>query len=106
MILLLLHVLYFFLYFHFSASRAVWCLVHNPAVRLDFHLQQLLPAIFTCVVAYNLCPQESSSLGNESWTLRVLAGEVISCICLKYSYTFPDLQVTDIEFNMICLLNV
>jgi hypothetical protein len=40
-----------------SAIRA---LLSNPAVGLEFHLQQLMPAVFTCVVAAKLCgsPEE------------------------------------------------
>ena len=94
------------MYFH----RALWCLVLNSSVCLDFHLQQLLPAVFTCIVANNLCPTTGSNrdsqliLAEDSdpWSLRSLAAEVIGCCCLKYSTTFPDLQVIDIKYT--CLL--
>jgi hypothetical protein len=43
----------------FACSRrvhsAIRALLSNPAVVLEFHLQQLMPAVFTCVVAAKLC---------------------------------------------------
>ena len=39
----------------FSIMRAIRSLHLNPYINLEIHLQQLLPAIFTCVVAAKLC---------------------------------------------------
>ena len=97
--------IFIFIYFH----RALWCLVLNSSVCLDFHLQQLLPAIFTCIVANSLCPTAGSNrdsqftLAEDSdpWSLRSLAAEVIGCCCLKYSTTFPDLQVIDMKYILV-----
>lgn len=34
--------------------RAIRAMLGNPGVDLEFHLQQLMPALFTCVVAAKL----------------------------------------------------
>jgi len=66
----------------------VQALISNPNLRMEFHLQQLLPAIFTCIVASKL----SNSPQEDHWSLRVQAAAVIARICQKYSALFPDLQ--------------
>ena len=102
--------------------RAVWCLVLNPSISLEFHLQQLLPAIFTCAVANQLSPppppttSSSASAAGEGvryrpreedescdhWAVRRLATEVIACCCHKYSAVFPDLQVISLASSLTC----
>lgn len=39
--------------------RAIKALLRNRSVDLEFHLQQLLPAVFTCVVAAKLSSSSS-----------------------------------------------
>jgi transcription initiation factor TFIID subunit 6 len=72
--------------------RALICtvsaLISNKSLRIEFHLQQLLPAIFTCIVATRL----SSSSAGDHWSLRSAAAQVIVQICRKYSELFPDFQ--------------
>jgi len=63
-------------------------LLENPLVNLEFHLQQLLPAIFTCNVAAKL----SGSPHEDHWSLRRLAADVIAKINHKFGDQFPELQ--------------
>jgi len=69
-------------------SKCLRCLIENRFLCLDFHLQQLLPAIFTCIVANKL----SSSPFEDHWALRELSAATIARICVKYCQQFPDLQ--------------
>lgn len=71
------------------STRTVWCLVLNPSINVENHLQQLLPAIFTCIVAHQLDSNEEA----DHFSLRQLGTEIISCSCVKYATSFPDLQV-------------
>jgi transcription initiation factor TFIID subunit 6 len=68
--------------------NAIWSLTLNPRLRMEFHLQQLLPAIFTCIVANKL----SSSPSDDHWQLRSFAAELVASMCKKYGELFPDLQ--------------
>mmetsp|Transcript_2881 Transcript_2881/g.3014 ORF Transcript_2881/g.3014 Transcript_2881/m.3014 type:complete len:454 (+) Transcript_2881:205-1566(+) len=63
-------------------------LLSNKTIHMEFHLQQLLPAIFTCIVAGKL----STSPGEDHWILRSTAAQVVASACRKYSVLFPDLQ--------------
>ena len=65
----------------------MYALIENKTLRIEFHLQQLLPAIFTCIVASKL-----STVSEDHWRLRSSASQVISLICRKYSELFPDFQ--------------
>lgn len=59
----------------------------NPAIALEAHLQQLLPAVFTCVVSAKLC----LSPDEDHWSLREAAADLIASLTDKYSGKFPDL---------------
>jgi transcription initiation factor TFIID subunit 6 len=61
-------------------------LLTNKSLRMEFHLQQLLPAVFTCIVAARL----SSTLAEDHWSLRSAAAQVRS---LWYSGGFRLGQV-------------
>lgn len=71
-----------------TLMSAVQALLTNPGIRIEFHLQQLLPAIFTATVAEKL----SSSPYEDHWSLRAQSASIIAGICIKYSSWFPDLQ--------------
>jgi transcription initiation factor TFIID subunit 6 len=68
-----------------SAAAA---LIANNSLHMEFHVQQLLPAIFTCIVAARL----SSSPSENHWAVRSLAADVIAQSCRKYSEVCPDLH--------------
>ena len=68
-----------------AGMEAVWS---NPHLHVEFHLQQMLPAVFTCIVASKL----SSSAAEDHWSLRAHAAYVIAKVCAKFSSLFPDLQ--------------
>lgn len=75
------------------ATDALW---NNPNVHVQYHLQQMLPAVFTCVVASKLC-QPSTATGSsgskdDHWTLRKYAAKIIANMCINYADVFPDLQ--------------
>ena len=88
-----------FIYHHVKANTralpllrtlisAVQALLSNPGIRIEFHLQQLLPAIFTAIVSAKL----SSSPYEDHWSLREQAAAVVAAACVKYSSVIPDLQ--------------
>ena len=88
-----------FIYHHVKANTralpllrtlisAVQALLSNPGIRIEFHLQQLLPAIFTAIVSAKL----SSSPYEDHWSLREQAAAVVAAACVKYSSLIPDLQ--------------
>ena len=68
-----------------AGIEALWS---NPHLHVEFHLQQMLPAVFTCIVASKL----SASPAEDHWTLRAHAAHVIAKVCAKFSSLFPDLQ--------------
>lgn len=68
--------------------KSLRSILYNRYLRAEFHIQQILPAIFTCIVAARL----SSTYNEDHWQLRSIAAELISFICVKYSEQFPDLQ--------------
>ena len=68
-----------------SAVEAIWS---NPFLHVEFHLQQMLPAVFTCIVASRL----GQSPTEDHWSLRSHAAIVIAKVCSKFSSLFPDLQ--------------
>lgn len=67
--------------------RAIRALNENPSVSLEAHLQQLLPAIFTCVVSAKL----SVVTEEDHWSLRDAAADLIAMVAHKYAAKFPDL---------------
>ncbi len=68
-----------------SATDALWT---NPHLSVEFHLQQMLPAAFTCVIAAKLC----SSSYEDHWALRDQAAKSIAHVLRKFRSLFPDLQ--------------
>ena len=68
-----------------SAVEAIWS---NPFLHVEFHLQQMLPAVFTCIVASRL----GNSPTEDHWSLRSQAAMAIAKVCSKFSNLFPDLQ--------------
>lgn len=70
-----------------NIMRATRALVGNKFIHLDTHLQQLMPALFTCVVGGRL----SSEPNEDHWSLREMAAMIISSVCRKFSDAFPDL---------------
>ncbi len=68
-----------------AGVEAVWA---NPQLHVEFHLQQMLPAVFTCIVASKL----GSSASEDHWSLRSHAAMVIAKVCTKFGGLFPDLQ--------------
>ena len=67
---------------------AAGALIANKELHLQFHVQQLLPAIFTCIVAARL----STSPADNHWPLRSMAAEVVAHACRKYSELCPELH--------------
>lgn len=64
----------------YVAFRCIHALLENSSVNLQNHLQQLLPAIFTCIVA----PKLSENPFDDHWSLRRFAASVITLISKKY----------------------
>jgi transcription initiation factor TFIID subunit 6 len=68
-----------------SATDALW---ENPYLSVEFHLQQMLPAAFTCVLASKLC----NSPFEDHWALRTQAAKSIARVLCKFRSLFPDLH--------------
>jgi hypothetical protein len=69
--------------------RTVGAFARNPNVQLQYHLHQLMPAIFTCVVGAKL----SSSPLEEHWTVRRAAARVVATVVKRLESEVPDLRV-------------
>ena len=67
---------------------------------MQFHLQQLLPAIFTCVVAGRLTMTPSE----DHCPLRANAAAVLALACRKFKDIFPDMQVRYMYTVVILLI--
>ena len=71
-----------------ALMRSLRALVLNAHLQVQFHIQQLLPAVFTCIVA----SKRSPGALDDHWALRLYSAELVSVICLKYCHVFPDLH--------------
>ena len=67
---------------------AATALISNDALHIEFHIQQMLPAIFTCIVAARLC----TSTSDNHWIVRNMAADLVAQSCRKYSDICPDLH--------------
>jgi transcription initiation factor TFIID subunit 6 len=68
-----------------GAVAALWS---NPALAVEFHLQQMLPAAFTCIIGAKL----GASVYEDHWTLRAQSAGTIARVLRKFRALFPDLQ--------------
>lgn len=71
-----------------NVVRVVAALVQNPHVRLEFHIQQLLPPLLSTIVGAKV---GASSAEEQQWGLRRFSAGVVSIICSKYTVFIPDL---------------
>ena len=69
--------------------KAVGAFVRNPHVQLQYHLHQIMPAVFTCVVGASLSP----SVFDDHWALRREAAQVVASIVKRYESDVTDLHV-------------
>jgi transcription initiation factor TFIID subunit 6 len=67
---------------------AATALISNEALHVEFHIQQMLPAIFTCIVAARICTSPS----DNHWVVRDMAAELVAQCCRKYCDLCPDLH--------------
>eukprot|EP01040_Poterioochromonas_malhamensis_P003782 gene3782-4040_t len=68
--------------------KSIHSLHQNKIVDFEAQLQQLLPAIFTCVVGSKL----SLVFTENHWELRLYAAKLIADLAQKYNANFPDLH--------------
>lgn len=73
--------------------RALEALVSNPFLSLQFHLLQLLPVLFTCIIGNKI----GKAQNEEHWSLRDYSAQVMASICFKYKGVYPDLQARVIK---------
>jgi len=57
-------------------------LVDSPSLCIDPYLQQLMPAVLTCVVSKVLC---RDPIAEDHWKLRAFAAETVAHVCRRYS---------------------
>jgi len=67
----------------------IGALIKNDNLQLQYHLHQIMPAIFTCVVGSKLTQNDN----DDHWRLRRVAADVVSSIVNKFKNTVPDLHV-------------
>lgn len=72
----------------FSLMRLVNAILDNEVFQLDSYLQQLLPAIVTCLVGKRLC----SSPRQNHWALRDYAAKIVQRICFRYGKKYSNVQ--------------
>jgi hypothetical protein len=79
--------------------KAVDAMIANPHISLQFHLVQILPTLFSCIV--------STQLGDESndshWSLRVYTAQVVAFACWRHRLIFPDLVARVVKTYMEAL---
>jgi len=71
-----------------NTARVIAALVQNPNVRLEFHIQQLLPALLSTIVGAKV---GTSSADEQQWGLRRFSAGVVNLVCSKYTVFIPDL---------------
>ena len=80
----------------FAMLRLSQSLLLNSSVSLELYLDQIMPAIFSCLVGKRVCKFPS----DDHWGLRELAARVIGLICSKFSAKYPALQTRIL--NTLC----
>lgn len=72
----------------FSTMRLAKAILANPAFNTEHYLQQLLPAICTCVVGKRLCADP----WENHWALREFAAKLVSSVFEKFGKEYTALQ--------------
>ena len=80
----------------FAMLRLSQSLLLNATVNLELYLDQIMPAIFSCLVGKRVCKFPSEN----HWGLRELAARIISLICMKFRAKYPALQTRIL--NTLC----
>lgn len=73
---------------NWSLIKMIKSLVCNQFLTLEYYVQQILPALLTCIVASKL----SSDPEDDHWLLRSYAADLLAYICLKYTDVIHELQ--------------
>lgn len=85
-----------------ALMRMTKALLSNPNLTVEPYLHQLMPAILTCVVGKQLCSDPS---GDDHWSLREYAAQLVSFVCDKYVFKLIYLTLQDME-NIIKMCNL
>jgi transcription initiation factor TFIID subunit 6 len=70
-----------------SYVRMLMALLSNPHLSFEHYLQQLLPAVITCMVCRELC----ASAAEDHWALRELAADALALIVAKFGQPYPSI---------------
>ncbi|RWR93612.1 TATA box binding protein associated factor TAF [Cinnamomum micranthum f. kanehirae] len=72
----------------FALMRVVRSLLQNPHIHIEPYLHQLMPPIFTCLVAKKL----GRRFVDNHWELRDFTANLVASICKKFGHTYHNLQ--------------
>ena len=73
---------------NWALIKIIKSLVCNRFLTLEYYVQQILPALLTCIVATKL----SSDPEDDHWSLRSYSADLLAYICLKYTDVIHELQ--------------
>ncbi|XP_039766682.1 transcription initiation factor TFIID subunit 6 [Ornithorhynchus anatinus] len=73
-----------------SLMQMVKALMANPTLNLERYIQELIPAVMSCVGSHELCvpgPEE-----NEHWAFREWSARLMAQVCQQFGTTSNNLQ--------------
>ncbi len=73
---------------NWALIKIIKSLVCNRFLTLEYYVQQILPALLTCIVATKL----SNDPEDDHWSLRSYSADLLAYICLKYTDVIHELQ--------------
>eukprot|EP01083_Nonionella_stella_P272627 924635_1 len=71
-----------------SLLRMSECLLKSPHIDVEPYLQQLVPAILTCLVGKRLC----GDISEDHWSLRQHAALLVKLVCDQFGDRYPKLR--------------
>ncbi|KAL6315097.1 hypothetical protein AAG906_035305 [Vitis piasezkii] len=72
----------------FALMRVARSLLQNQQIHIEPYLHQLMPSIFTCLVAKRL----GSRFSDNHWELRSFTANLVASICKRYGHVYHNLQ--------------
>ncbi|KAL6314017.1 hypothetical protein AAG906_011751 [Vitis piasezkii] len=72
----------------FALMRVARSLLQNQQIHIEPYLHQLMPSIFTCLVAKRL----GSRFSDNHWELRSFTANLVASICKRYEHVYHNIQ--------------
>ncbi|KDO28746.1 hypothetical protein SPRG_19960 [Saprolegnia parasitica CBS 223.65] len=71
-----------------SVLRMARALLHNVGLRIELYLQQMIPAILTCILNKDLCANPAE----DHWAVRNYGARLMAEICSRFGNTYNSIQ--------------